>query len=155
MFRLCDPDSGRLGFRLRAGQYVDLKVDLDGRTHHRSYSNSSSAAETTLRSADVFVCGPTGLMDQMRTDLPKHGATPEPIMFEAFGAPPTDPSKGRDYALTFAPWAVQGRSKAGESVLDTADASASPLITHGEAAPAGVAAHNWSVGRLNISPAMR
>ncbi|MEO1280096.1 MAG: iron-sulfur cluster-binding domain-containing protein [Pseudomonadota bacterium] len=74
-----------------------------------------------LKDTTIFICGPTGMMDDLQQTLPRYGVSPERIHIEAFSPPPVDESLGGAFEIHFAPTGVLAVSKAGESILDVAE----------------------------------
>lgn len=74
-----------------------------------------------LKEMDIFLCGPTEMMEQVSQGLVKAGVRKNRIRVEAFAPPPRDLSKGGAFQITFQKSGVQAMSEPGESLLETAE----------------------------------
>ena len=95
--------------------------------HHETKNRGRIDADKILKFAnkakatDVFICGPTAMMDQLRQELTRAGVPKRNLNFEAFAPPPKDLSKGGEFNITFEPAGVSITSQPGESILETAE----------------------------------
>lgn len=74
-----------------------------------------------LKDTDIFICGPTAMMDELQTGLTKAGVPKRNLRVEAFAPPPKDLSKGGEFDIAFRPAGKTITSQPGESILETAE----------------------------------